>query len=72
MPGPPKNKPQSPANLVARYASVMTLPASVAAGFLIGYALDYAFGTKFLRIVFLILGVVGGIVRLIQELKSSE
>jgi len=37
----------------------------------IGYGLDYLFSTTFLRFVFLILGVVSGIVQLIRILSRD-
>jgi F0F1-type ATP synthase assembly protein I len=46
----------------------MLMPASAFAGYLLGYGLDYLFSTTFLRFVFLILGVVSGIVQLIRIL----
>jgi F0F1-type ATP synthase assembly protein I len=55
--------------LMARYTPViMLMPASAFAGYLLGYGLDYLFATTFLRFVFLILGVVSGIVQLIRML----
>jgi len=55
--------------LMARYAPAIGLmPASVLAGYAIGYGLDYVFSTTTLRYVFLILGVVSGIVQLIRIL----
>lgn len=55
--------------LMARYSPViMLMTASVLAGYMIGYGLDYLFSTTFLRFVFLILGVVSGIVQLIRIL----
>jgi len=55
--------------LMARYSPViMLMPASAFAGYLIGYGLDYLFSTTFLSFVFLILGVVSGIVQLIRIL----
>jgi F0F1-type ATP synthase assembly protein I len=55
--------------LMARYSPViMLMPASALAGYLIGYGLDYLFSTMSLRFVFLILGVVSGIVQLIRIL----
>ena len=51
----------------ARYTSLaMALPASVVAGYFIGYALDAWLHTTFLKVVFLILGVVSGLGQLIQ------
>ena len=55
--------------LMTRYAPAIGLmPASVFAGYMIGYGLDYLFSTTFLRFVLLILGVVSGIVQLIRLL----
>jgi F0F1-type ATP synthase assembly protein I len=55
--------------LMARYSPViMLMPASAVAGYLIGYGLDYFFSTTILRFVFLILGVVSGIIQLIRIL----
>jgi F0F1-type ATP synthase assembly protein I len=51
----------------ARYTSLaMALPATVVAGYFIGYALDAWLHTTYLKVVFLILGVVGGMTQLIQ------
>jgi F0F1-type ATP synthase assembly protein I len=58
--------------LMARYAPlVMLMPASVFAGYLIGYGLDYLFQTSFLKWVFLMLGVVSGILQLIRTLGQD-
>jgi hypothetical protein len=58
--------------LMARYAPVvMLMPASMFAGYMIGYGLDYAFSTNFLKFIFLILGVVAGIVQLIRILGKD-
>lgn len=55
--------------LMARYSPViMLMPASAFAGYLLGAGLDYLFSTTFLRFVFLLLGVVSGIVQLIRIL----
>jgi F0F1-type ATP synthase assembly protein I len=72
-----KDKPDRPKQdpfwqLMARYASVITLvPASIFAGYLIGYGLDYLFSTGFFRYVFLILGFVAAIVQLMRELNRD-
>ena len=47
------------------------LPASVLAGYAIGYGLDYLFSTTSLRFVFMILGVVSGIAQLMRILGSD-
>jgi hypothetical protein len=58
--------------LMARYAPVlMLMPASAFAGYAIGYGLDYLFSTRFLKIIFLILGVVSGIIQLIRLLSRD-
>jgi F0F1-type ATP synthase assembly protein I len=52
-----------------RYTAIATmLPAATFAGYLIGYWLDQWLGTGYLKIVFLILGIVSGFVQLIREL----
>jgi F0F1-type ATP synthase assembly protein I len=55
--------------LMARYSPIiMLMPASAFAGYILGYGLDYLFSTTFLRSIFLVLGVVSGIVQLIRIL----
>jgi F0F1-type ATP synthase assembly protein I len=54
---------------VGQYTSLaFLLPTSTFVGYAAGYLLDKAFGTRFLYIVFLILGTVAGFVKLIQRL----
>ena len=56
----------------ARYTSVaMTLPAITFAGYAMGYALDLWLHTTYLRVVFLILGIVSGFMQLIRQLLSD-
>ena len=58
--------------LMTRYTpAIGLLPASVLAGYAIGYGLDYVFSTTILRYVFMILGVVSGIMQLIRILGSD-
>jgi len=47
------------------------LPASTVVGYAIGYYLDRALGTSFLKIVFLVLGVAGGFVQLIRQVQKD-
>jgi F0F1-type ATP synthase assembly protein I len=55
--------------LMAHYAPAIGLvPASIFAGYMIGYGLDYLLSTTFLRFVFLILGFISGTVQLIRLL----
>ena len=58
--------------LMTRYLpAIGLLPASVFAGYAIGYGLDYLFSTSILRYVFMILGIVSGIVQLIRILGGN-
>jgi len=52
-------------------ALAMMLPIASFVGLGIGYLLDKAFGTHFLQIVFLILGVAGGFLELIRRLLED-
>lgn len=55
--------------LMARYVPLIGLmPASLLAGYAIGYGLDYLFSTTMLRYVFSGVGVISGIVQLIRIL----
>jgi F0F1-type ATP synthase assembly protein I len=63
---------QSGLGTVARYGVLgILLPASTFVGYAIGYGLDTLFGTRFLRIVFLILGTVSGFVQFIRQLSRE-
>ena len=58
--------------LMPRYRpAIGLLPASVLAGYAIGFGLDYLFSTTFLRFVFMILGVASGIVQLMRILGKD-
>jgi F0F1-type ATP synthase assembly protein I len=64
---------QTPAARYAQYSGLaLLLPTSTFAGYLIGYWLDRALGTTWLRIVFLILGSVGGFVTLIRQIMRDS
>ena len=53
----------------ARYVGVATtLPGAILAGYLIGNGLDTWLHTTYLKIVFLILGIVAGFLELIRQL----
>jgi len=41
-------------------------------GYVIGYFLDKAFGTSFLKIVFLLLGIVSGLIEMVRELNKDN
>jgi F0F1-type ATP synthase assembly protein I len=48
------------------------LPSSVFAGYLIGYLLDKQFGTHYLYLVFLVLGIIAGFIQIFRFLKKHE
>ena len=54
------------------YALAFLMPASILVGFTIGYFLDKAFGTHFLKILFLFLGIASGMIELIRELTHDD
>ena len=57
---------------VGRYTSLaFLLPSSTLAGYIVGYLLDKFFGTHFLYIVFLILGIVSGFMQLIRQIQQD-
>ena len=70
MPPKPKN---TPMQQVGEYMGLaFLLPISVVIGYAIGYYLDQWFGTTYLRIVFLVLGVASGFISLVKELQKRE
>jgi F0F1-type ATP synthase assembly protein I len=57
---------------VGEYTSLaFLLPAATFVGYGIGYLLDKAFGTTFLYLVFLLLGIAAGFVELIRRLMRD-
>jgi F0F1-type ATP synthase assembly protein I len=48
------------------------LPVSTGVGYAIGYFLDRAFHTGFLKLTFLLLGIAAGFIELIRELNSEK
>lgn len=58
--------------LVGEYTSLaFLLPAATFVGYVIGYLLDKAFGTHFLYLVFLLLGIAAGFVELVRRLMRD-
>ena len=58
--------------LVGEYTTLaMMLPLATLIGYGIGYLLDKAFGTHFLYIPFLLLGIAAGFVQLIRQLMRD-
>jgi F0F1-type ATP synthase assembly protein I len=59
-------------SMVGEYTSLaFLLPVATFVGYAIGYLLDKAFGTHFLRVVFLILGTISGFVQLIRQVMRD-
>ena len=57
---------------VGQYLSMaLVIPVSTMVGFTIGYLLDRAAGTSFLKIVFLFLGTAAGFVQLYRQLSRD-
>ena len=48
------------------------LPCCTLVGYAIGYFLDRAFGTHFLTLTFLLLGIAAGFIELLRELKPDK
>lgn len=59
--------------MVAKYSSLaLVLPAGAFVGYIIGYLLDKAFGTSFLRVVLLLLGIIGGLIEVLRTLLKDS
>jgi ATP synthase protein I len=58
--------------LVGEYTALaFMLPAATFVGYAIGYGLDKAFGTHFLYIPFLLLGIAAGFIQLVRQLMRD-
>lgn len=56
-----------------RYSGLAFLiPCAILVGYGIGYGLDKYFGTTYLKLVFLLLGIASGMIELIRELNKDE
>jgi ATP synthase protein I len=59
--------------IAGEYSAVgFMLPSSVFAGYLIGYWLDKKFGTSYLYLVFMVLGIIAGFMQIFRFLKKNE
>jgi F0F1-type ATP synthase assembly protein I len=68
MPGNERNRWQQ----VGRYSALaFLLPASTFMGYLIGWLLDRVFGTSFLSVVFLLLGIAAGFVEMVRMVQKD-
>ncbi|HYI94762.1 MAG TPA: AtpZ/AtpI family protein [Bryobacteraceae bacterium] len=59
--------------IAGEYSSLaFVLPSCVFAGYLIGYWLDKYFGTTYLYLVFMVLGIISGFLQIFKFLKKHE
>jgi len=57
---------------VGEYSSLaFMLPAATLIGYGIGYLLDRALGTTFLKVIFLILGMASGFLQVIRQVQKD-
>ena len=71
MPSPPEK--DSGFKQVGKYYGLAFLvPTCILVGYTIGYFLDKKFGTQFLKVVFLLLGIAAGMIELIRELTKGD
>lgn len=54
------------------YGLAFLIPCSILVGYGMGYVLDKFFGTTYLKLVFLLLGIVSGMIELIRELNKDD
>jgi len=54
------------------YGLAFLIPCSILVGYGIGYGLDKFFGTTYLKLVFLLLGIASGMIELIRELNKDD
>jgi F0F1-type ATP synthase assembly protein I len=54
------------------YGLAFLIPCSILVGYAIGYGLDKWFGTTYLKLVFLLLGIASGMIELIRELNKGD
>jgi F0F1-type ATP synthase assembly protein I len=54
------------------YGLAFLVPVSILVGYTIGYFLDKAFGTQYLKVVFLFLGIASGMIELVRELTKDD
>lgn len=68
----PEDKRDNVMAQVGKYMGLaFVIPSATFAGFVIGYLLDKLFGTTFLRIVFLFVGIAAGFLELFRSLLKD-
>lgn len=73
MDGPRRDNEAEFWRLMRRYAPLIgVMPGCILAGYLIGVGLDHLFSTRYLSLVFMMLGFVAGIVQVIRLLSRDS
>lgn len=68
----PEDKRDNVMAQVGKYMGLaFVIPSATFAGFVIGYLLDKLFGTTFLRVVFLFVGIAAGFLELFRSLLKD-
>ena len=68
-----KAKGRSPWVQAGRYSQLAFLiPCSLLVGYAIGYYLDKAFETTFIRVIGLLVGVISGFIEMIREIQKNN
>lgn len=58
--------------LAGEYMSLaFLLPSATLVGWVAGYLLDKALGTSFLKVLFLLFGIAGGLIQLIRQVNRD-
>ena len=66
-------KPDRPLIWLGKHLSLaLTLPASVAGGYIVGALADHWLHIPFLRVIGILLGMVSGVTQIIRELTREE
>jgi F0F1-type ATP synthase assembly protein I len=65
-------RPKSALTKVGEYSALaFLLPSATAVGYILGVYADRALGTNYLYLVFTLLGIAAGIIKLLQQLQKD-
>jgi F0F1-type ATP synthase assembly protein I len=66
-------KDDNPMRQMGRFLGLaFLLPCCVLVGYIIGHYLDKAFGTHYLTLIFLLLGIAAGFIELFREMNAAS